>query len=77
MARRRFDRRHVALLRHVPATEPTLHATIQEWLTELFRADTRYLYWTPPSVQNLSDTLARVADRFWTIGCTQRTSQLG
>jgi len=60
--RRRFDRRHVALLRHVPATDPTLRTTIQQWLTELFSADTLYLDWTPPSIQNLSDTPARAAD---------------
>jgi hypothetical protein len=61
-ARRRFDRGHVALLRRVPATDPKLRATIQQWLTELFSADTLYLDWTPPGVQNLSDTLAPVAD---------------
>jgi hypothetical protein len=61
-ARRRFDRRHVALLRRIPATDPKLRADIQEWLTELFCADTLYLDWTPPSVQNLSDTLAPVSD---------------
>jgi hypothetical protein len=61
-ARRRFDRRHVALLRRVPATDPKLSAAIQEWLTELFCADTLYLDWTPPSVRNLSDTLAAVTD---------------
>jgi hypothetical protein len=61
-ARRRFDHRHVALLRRVPATDPPLRAAIQEWLTELFCADTLYLDWTPPSAQNLSDTMASVAD---------------
>ncbi len=61
-ARRRFDRRHVALLRRVPATDPKLRANIQKWLTELFCADTLYLDWTPPSAQNLSDTLASVTD---------------
>jgi hypothetical protein len=61
-ARRRFDHRHVALLRRVPATDPTLRAAIQEWLTELFCADTLYLDWTPPSAQNLSDAMASVAD---------------
>jgi hypothetical protein len=61
-AHRQFDRRHVALLRHVPATDPALRATIQTWLTELFSADTLYLDWTPPSIQNLSDTPARAAD---------------
>jgi hypothetical protein len=61
-ARRRFDRRHVALLRRVPATDPKLRADIQKWLTELFSADTLYLDWTPPSVQNLSDPLSPVTD---------------
>ena len=61
-ARRQFDRRHVALLRHVPATDPKLRTDIQKWLTELFCADTLYLDWTPPGVQNLSDTLPPVAD---------------
>jgi hypothetical protein len=61
-ARRRFDRRHVALLRRVPATDPKLRAAIQEWLTELFCADTLYLDWTPPGVPNLSDTAAAVGD---------------
>jgi hypothetical protein len=61
-ARRRFDRRHVALLRRVPATDPKLRASIQQWLTELFCADTLYLDWPPPSAQNLSDTLAPMAD---------------
>lgn len=61
-ARRRFDRRHVALLRRVPATDPKLRAAIQEWLTELFCADTLYLDWTPPNVPNLSDTDAPVGD---------------
>jgi len=61
-ARRRFDRRHVALLRRVPATDPKLRAAIQEWLTELFCADTLYLDWTPPGVANLSDTAAPVGD---------------
>jgi len=60
-ARRRFDRRHVALLRRVPATDPKLRAAIQEWLTELFCADTLYLDWTPPGVPNLSDTAAAAA----------------
>jgi hypothetical protein len=62
-ARQRFDRRHVALLRRVPATDPKLRATIQQWLTELFCADTLYLDWTPASAENLSETLAPVADR--------------
>jgi hypothetical protein len=62
-ARQRFDRRHVALLRRVPATDPKLRAAIQEWLTELFSADTLYLDWTPPSVQSLSDPLVLVTDR--------------
>jgi len=61
-AHRRLDRRHVALLRRVPATDPKLRAAIQEWLTELFCADTHYLDWTPQSVPTLSDTLAAVAD---------------
>jgi hypothetical protein len=61
-ARRRFDRHHVALLRRVPATDPKLRATIGQWLTELFSADTLYLDWTPPGVQNLSDTLMLVTD---------------
>jgi hypothetical protein len=61
-ARRRFDRRHVALLRRVPATDPKLRAAIQEWLTELFCADTLYLEWTPPNVPNPSDTPAAVGD---------------
>jgi hypothetical protein len=61
-ARRRFDRRHVALLRRVPATDPKLSAAIQEWLTQLFCADTLYLDWTPPSVHNLSDNHAAVTD---------------
>jgi hypothetical protein len=61
-ARRQFDRRHVALLRRVPATDPKLRAAIGEWLTELFCADTLYLDWTPPSVQNLSDPLSLVTD---------------
>jgi hypothetical protein len=61
-AHRQFDRRHVALLRHVPATDPALRATIQTWLTELFSADTLYLDWKTPSIQNLSDTPARAAD---------------
>jgi hypothetical protein len=65
-ARRRFDHRHVALLRRVPATDPQLRATIQQWLTELFSADTLYLNWTPPIFQSLpdkaSDKLAVVAD---------------
>jgi hypothetical protein len=61
-ARRRFDRHHVALLRHVPATDPKLRAAIGEWLTELRCADTLYLDWAPPGVQNLSDALALVAD---------------
>jgi hypothetical protein len=61
-ARRRFDRRHVALLRRVPATDPKLRTAIQQWLTELFCADTLYLDWTPPGVQNLSDTLPPMAD---------------
>jgi hypothetical protein len=61
-ARRQFDRRHVALLRHLPATDPKLRTDIQKWLTELFSADTLYLDWTPPGVQNLSDTLPPVAD---------------
>jgi len=61
-ARRRFDRRHVALLRRVPATDAKLRAAIQEWLTELFCADTLYLDWTPPGVPNLSDTAAPVGD---------------
>ena len=51
-----------ALLRRIPATDPTLRTAIQQWLTELFCADTHYLDWTPPSVQTLSDTLAAVAD---------------
>jgi hypothetical protein len=61
-ARRRFDHHHVALLRRVPATDPKLRATIQEWLTELHCADTLYLDWAPPGMQNLSDTLPPVAD---------------
>jgi hypothetical protein len=61
-AHRRFDRRHVALLRRVPATDPKLRAAIQQWLTELFCADTHYLDWTPPSVQTLSDTRAAVTE---------------
>ncbi|MBE3074823.1 MAG: hypothetical protein IMZ75_07740 [Actinobacteria bacterium] len=61
-ARQRFDRRHVALLRRVPATDPKLRAAIAEWLTELFCADTLYLDCTPPSAQNLSDALTPVAD---------------
>jgi hypothetical protein len=61
-AHRRFDRRHVALLRRVPATDPTLRAAIQEWLTELFCADTLYLDWRPPGVQNLSGTSVPVTD---------------
>jgi hypothetical protein len=61
-ARRRFDRHHVALLRRVPATDPKLRTDIQKWLTELFCADTLYLDWTPPSVQDLSDTLTSVTD---------------
>ena len=61
-ARRRFDHHHVALLRRVPATDPKLRTDIQKWLTELFSADTLYLDWTPPSVQNLSDTLLLVTD---------------
>jgi hypothetical protein len=50
-AHRRFDRRHVALLRRVPATDPKLRAAIQQWLD-----------WTPPRLQTRSDTLAAVAD---------------
>lgn len=42
-ARRRYDRRHVALLRHVPATDTQLRVDIEAWLTELNCADTRYL----------------------------------
>jgi hypothetical protein len=61
-ARRRFDRRHVALLRRVPATDPKLRTDIQKWLTELFCADTLYLDWTPPSAQNLSDTPTPATD---------------
>jgi hypothetical protein len=61
-ARQRFDHRHVALLRRVPATDPKLRAAIQQWLTELFCADTLYLDWTPPSAPTLSDTLAPVAE---------------
>jgi hypothetical protein len=61
-AHRRFDRRHVALLRRVPATDPKLRAAIQQWLAELFCADTLYLDWTPPRLQTRSDTLAAVAD---------------
>ncbi|MHB8185778.1 MAG: hypothetical protein ACYDDU_06755 [Dermatophilaceae bacterium] len=61
-AHRRFDRRHVALLRRVPATDPKLRAAIQEWLTELFCADTLYLDWRPPGVQNLSGTPVPVTD---------------
>jgi hypothetical protein len=61
-ARRRFDRRHVALLRRIPATDPKLRNAIQQWLTELFCADTLYLDWTPPGVSNLSDTSAPVAE---------------
>jgi len=61
-ARRRFDHHHVALLRRVPATDPTLRAAIGQWLTELFSADTLYLNWTPPGVQHLSDTPDLVAD---------------
>jgi hypothetical protein len=61
-ARRRFDHHHVALLRRVPATDPTLRTNIQEWLTELHCADTLYLNWTPPDLQNLSDTPDPVAD---------------
>jgi len=60
-ARQRFDRRHVALLQRVPATDPKLRAAIQEWLTELFCADTLYLDWTP-NVPNLSDTPTAVGD---------------
>jgi hypothetical protein len=62
-ARRRFDHRHVALLRRVPATDPKLRAAIQKWLTELSCADTLYLDWTPPGAQNLSDTPDPEADR--------------
>jgi hypothetical protein len=61
-ARRRFDRHHVALLRRVPATDPKLRAAIGQWLTELSCADTLYLDWAPPGVQNLSDTLVLVTD---------------
>jgi hypothetical protein len=61
-ARRRFDRHHVALLQRIPATDPKLRTDIQKWLTELHSADTLYLDWTPPSVQNLSDPLSPVAD---------------
>jgi hypothetical protein len=61
-ARRRFDHHHVALLRHVPATDPKLRAAIGQWLTELSCADTLYLNWTPPGVQHLSDTPGPVAD---------------
>jgi hypothetical protein len=61
-ARRRFDRHHVALLQHIPATEPTLRAASREWLTELHCADTLYLDWALPGVQNLSDALETVAD---------------
>jgi hypothetical protein len=61
-ARRRFDHRHVALLRRVPATDPKLRDAIQQWLTELYCADTLYLDWTPPSVQHLSDTRDPAAD---------------
>jgi hypothetical protein len=61
-ARRRFDRHHVALLQRIPATDPKLRAAIGEWLTELHCADTLYLDWTPPSVQDLSDARVVVAD---------------
>jgi hypothetical protein len=61
-ARRQFDRHHVALLQRIPATDPRLRAAIGQWLTELHCADTLYLDWAPPGVQNLSDTLETVAD---------------
>jgi hypothetical protein len=60
-ARRRFDHHHVALLQRIPATDPKLRDAIGEWLTELHCADTLYLDWTPPGVQNLSETLEKVA----------------
>ena len=74
-ARRRYDRRHVALLRHVPATDTQLRVDIGEWLTELSRADTRYLSDSPvtgpvasvkvadtaaPKVETVSDVLVEV-----------------
>jgi len=52
----------VALLRRAPATDPQLRAAIQQWLTELGCADTLYLDWTPPSIQDLSDTPGVLAD---------------
>jgi hypothetical protein len=71
-ARRRFDHHHVALLRRVPATDPKLRAAIGEWLIELHCADTLYLDWAPPGVQNLSDTPETVAD-----GADTRTRRAG
>jgi hypothetical protein len=53
---------HVALLQRIPATDPKLRAATGEWLTELRCADTLYLDWAPPGVQNLSETLETVAD---------------
>jgi hypothetical protein len=65
-ARRRYDRRHVALLRHVPATDTQLRVDIGEWLTELSRADTRYLSDSPVTGPDASvkvaDTAAPMVD---------------
>jgi hypothetical protein len=55
-ARRRFDRHHVALLQRIPATDPKLRAAIRDC------ADTLYLDWALPGMQNLSDALETVTD---------------